>query len=147
MATPEELQARLAAIVSTSDDAIVSKDLKGIVQSWNASAEGLFGYTAEEMIGSPIATIVPPERGDEEPKILARLARGERVDHFETVRVRKDGAPIDVSVTISPVRSPTGEIIGASKVARDITAYKRLLRQRQELLESERHARREAERQ
>jgi signal transduction histidine kinase/ActR/RegA family two-component response regulator len=98
------------------------------------------------MVGRPIEVIFPPDRRDEEPKILERLRRGERVDHFETVRVRKDGTPIDVSVTISPVRSPTGEIIGASKVARDVTAFKQLLRQREELLESERHARREAER-
>ncbi len=128
MATPEELQARLAAIVATSDDAIVSKDLTGIVQSWNTSAERIFGYTAAEMIGRPIATIVPPERGDEEPRILERLARGERVDHFETVRVRKDGKRIDVSVTISPIRDATGKVVGASKIARDISDIRRAAR-------------------
>src|ERR1700744_121329 len=112
MATTEELQARLAAIVATSDDAIVSKDLNGVVQSWNASAERIFGYTAEEMIGRPITTIVPPERGDEEPRILERLGRGERVDHFETIRVRKDGRRIDVSVNISPIRDAYGQVGG-----------------------------------
>jgi len=146
--SPEaELAGRFKAIIESSDDAIVSKDLNGIVQSWNPAAERIFGYTAAEMIGRPIEVIFPPERRDEEPKILDRLRRGERVDHFETVRVRKDGTRIDVSVTISPVRGPGGEVIGASKVARDVTAYKQLMRQREELLESEQHARREAERQ
>jgi PAS domain S-box-containing protein len=141
-----ELEGYFQAIIESSDDGIVSKDLNGIVRSWNPAAERIFGYTAAEMVGRPIEVIFPADRKDEEPKILERLRRGERVDHFETVRLRKDGTPIDVSVTISPVRSPTGEIIGASKVARDITAYKRLLRQLEELLESERHARQEAER-
>src|SRR6187551_1533672 len=100
----EELQALLAAIVTSSDDAIVSKDLNGIVQSWNASAERIFGHTADEMIGQSILKIIPPERSGEETEILNRLRRGDRVDHFETVRIRKDGAPIDVSVTISPIK-------------------------------------------
>jgi PAS domain S-box-containing protein len=147
LSAASELEGYFRAIVESSDDAIVSKDLNGIVRSWNPGAERIFGYTAAEMVGRPIEVLFPPDRKDEEPKILERLRRGERVDHFETVRVRKDGTHIDVSVTISPVRSPTGEIIGASKVARDVTAYKQLLRQREELLESERHARREAERQ
>ena len=95
--TPDVLQARLAAIVATSDDAIVSKNLDGIVESWNAAAERMFGYTAEEMIGKPIALLVPPERPDEEPGILARLRRGEGVDHFETVRVRKLGQCPDLN--------------------------------------------------
>ena len=146
LSAASELEGYFRAIIESSDDAIVSKDLNGIVRSWNPGAERIFGYTAAEMIGRPIEVIFPPDRRDEEPNILARLRRGERVDHFETVRVRKDGTPIDVSVTISPVRSPTGEIIGASKVARDVTTYKQLLRQREELLESEQHARREAER-
>src|SRR3954451_16401853 len=94
----DELQARLAAIVSNSDDAIVSKDLNGIVHSWNAAAERIFGYSAEEMIGRPILTILPPERMDEEATILARIRRGERVDHFDTVRMCKDGRRISVSV-------------------------------------------------
>src|SRR5215212_3188408 len=114
-----EAALRLAAIVESSDDAIVSKDLNGIVMSWNQAAERIFGYTAEEMIGQPIARLVPPERPNEEPEILARLRRGERIDHYETVRVRKDGTRIDVSVTISPIRDHEGHIIGASKVARD----------------------------
>jgi PAS domain S-box-containing protein len=146
LSAASELEGYFQAIVESSDDAIVSKDLNGIVRSWNPGAERIFGYAAAEMVGRPIETIFPPDRKDEEPRILERLRRGERVDHFETVRVRKDGAQIDVSVTISPVRSPTGEIMGASKVARDVTAYKRLLRQREELLEAERAARTEAER-
>jgi PAS domain S-box-containing protein len=118
---------RLAAIVASSDDAIVSKDLNGIVTSWNQAAERIFGYSAEEMVGKPIAILVPPERPDEEPAILARIRKGERIDHYETVRVRKDGTRLDVSVTISPIRDEEGHIIGASKVARDITAQKQAL--------------------
>jgi PAS domain S-box-containing protein len=147
LSATSELEGRFQAIIESSDDAIVSKDLNGIVQSWNPAAERIFGYTAAEMIGRPIEVIFPPDRKDEEPKILERLRRGERVDHFETVRRRKDGTLIDVSVTISPVLSPTGQVIGASKIARDVTALKQLLRQREELLASEQHARREAERQ
>ncbi len=147
LSASSELEGYFQAIVESSDDAIVSKDLNGIVRSWNPAAERIFGYMAAEMIGRPIEIIFPPDRRDEEPKILEQLRRGERVDHFETIRVRKDGTPVEVSVTISPVRSPTGQIIGASKVARDITPLKRLLRQREELLESEQYARREAERQ
>jgi PAS domain S-box-containing protein len=146
LSATQELEGRFQAIIDSSDDGIVSKDLNGVVRSWNPGAERVFGYTAAEMIGRPIEVLFPPDRKDEEPRILERLRRGERVDHFETVRVRKDGTLIDVSVTISPVRGPTGEVIGASKIARDVTAYKRLLRQREELLESERHARHEAER-
>ncbi|MDB5296016.1 MAG: rpfC 5, partial [Phycisphaerales bacterium] len=146
LSATSELEGRFQAIIESSDDAIVSKDLNGVVRSWNPGAERIFGYTAAEMIGRPIEVIFPPDRKDEEPRILERLRRGERVDHFETVRVRKDGTPIDVSVTISPVRGPAGEVVGASKIARDVTAYKQLLRQREELLESEQHARREAER-
>lgn len=116
--------ARLAAIVESSDDAIVSKDLNGIVTSWNRAAERIFGYTAEEMIGQPIVILIPPERPDEEPAILDRLRRGERIDHYETVRVRKDGTRIDISVTISPIKDSNGRIVGASKVARDITQEK-----------------------
>jgi len=115
----------LAAIVDSSDDAIVSKDLNGIITSWNKSAERLFGYRAEEAIGQHVTLIIPPERLDEETRILGQLRRGERVDHFETVRMRKDGEKVDVSLTISPVRDSAGNIVGASKVARDITARKR----------------------
>ena len=124
----EEKNARLAAIVQSSDDAIISKTLNGVVTSWNAAAERIFGYTAAEMIGESITKLFPPGREEEEPKILARLRRGERVDHFETQRLSKDGRLIDVSVTISPLRDPEGNIIGASKVVRDITEQKRAAR-------------------
>ena len=117
--------ALLAAIVDSSDDAIVSKSLDGIISSWNKSAERMFGYTAEEAIGKHITLIIPRERWEEEAGIIERLRRGERVDHFQTVRQRKDGTRIDVSLTISPVRDSAGKIIGASKVARDVTAQAR----------------------
>jgi len=116
--------ARLAAIVESSDDAIVSKNLDGIIASWNPGAEQLFGYSAHEIIGKPMAMLVPPDRSTEEPAILARIARGETTDHFETVRVGKDGRKIDVSVTISPIRDGQGRIVGASKIARDTTDRK-----------------------
>jgi len=116
----------LSAIVESSDDAIASKNLDGVVTSWNPAAERIFGYTAAEMIGQPIAILVPADRPDEEPQILARIRRGERIDHYETVRRRKDGRLIDVSVTISPIRDSSGQIIGASKVARDVTEQKRM---------------------
>lgn len=119
-----QIEAMLAAIVASSDDAIISKDLNGIITSWNAAAERIFGYTADEMIGRSITTLVPPERPDEEPAILARLRRGERIDHYESVRVCKNGARINVSVTISPIKDSSGVIVGASKVARDITYQK-----------------------
>ena len=121
----DSTRAYLAAIVGSSDDAIISKDLDGTVASWNRGAEAIFGYTAEEMIGRPIAFLFPPDRLHEEDAILERLRRGERIEHFETVRRRKDGREIDVSVTISPVRDATGRIVGASKIARDITEKKR----------------------
>jgi PAS domain S-box-containing protein len=114
-----------ASIVEYSDDAIVSKDLNGTIQSWNKSAERIFGYTAEEAIGKSITLIIPPDRLDEEPEILSRIHRGERIDHFETIRWRKDGALINVSLTISPVKDDSGNIIGASKIARDITEHMR----------------------
>ena len=120
----EQARAQLAAIVESSDDAIVSKDLNGIIQNWNAAAQRLFGYTAEEAVGRHISLIIPAERADEEDKIIARLRAGERVYHFDTVRVRKDGQPVHVSLTISPVRDETGRIVGASKIARDITDRK-----------------------
>jgi PAS domain S-box-containing protein len=135
----------LAAIVSSSDDAIVSKDLNGIITSWNEGAERIFGYTAAEMIGEPVLKLVPLDRKDEEPRILQRLRSGERVDHFQTVRVRKSGEHFDVSLTISPVKDVTGKIVGASKIARDITELKRAAAERELLLESERAARSQAE--
>ena len=115
----------LQAIVDSSDDAIISKDLNGIITSWNKSAERLFGYTEAEAVGKPITILIPPDRLDEEPQILARIKAGERVDHFETVRQRKDGRLLEISVTISPVRDHTGVVVGASKIARDITERKR----------------------
>lgn len=114
----------LSAIVDSSDDAIVSKNLQGIVTSWNRGAERLFGFTAEEMLGESITRIIPPERLEEEPKILEMLQRGEHVNHFDTERVRKDGRRLQVSLSISPMRNAEGEIVGASKIARDITARK-----------------------
>ena len=118
-------QSRLGGIVESSDDAIIGKTLEGKIVSWNASAERIFGYTAEEAVGQSILLIIPPERQAEEVEILARLCAGERIDHYETVRVAKDGRRIDISLTSSPIRDSTGRVIGASKVARDITAKKR----------------------
>jgi two-component system, chemotaxis family, CheB/CheR fusion protein len=125
LATAEELRARLAAIVESSDDAIISKDLQGVVTSWNGGAERLFGYTAAEAIGRPITIIIPADRLHEEQTILERLKRGEPIEHFETTRVRKGGTTIEVSLTVSPVRDGSGRVIGASKTARDITERKR----------------------
>jgi PAS domain S-box-containing protein len=116
--------ALLKAIVDSSDDAIISKDLNGVITSWNKSAERLFGYTADEIVGRPITLLIPPDRLDEEPKILDQLRRGERVDHFETIRVRKDGSQLHISLTISPISYSDGRIVGASKIARDITERK-----------------------
>jgi PAS domain S-box-containing protein len=122
----ERARLLLSAIVDSSDDAIVSKDLDGVITSWNKGAERLFGYTAAEAIGKPVASlIIPLDRQDEEPDILTRLRKGERVDHFETVRKRKDGALLDISLTISPVKDSRGRTIGASKIARDISDRKR----------------------
>ncbi len=121
----EEVQSQLAVIVESSDDAIVSKSLDGIIQSWNAGAERTFGYSAEEAVGQSINLIIPPELQDEEKQILRRLRQGEKIDHFETVRVSKSGERLDISLTISPIKDKGGQIIGASKVGRDITARKR----------------------
>ena len=121
----EERLGWLASIVDSSDDAIVSKNLDGVITSWNKGAERVFGYAAGEAIGQPITIVIPRERRDEERTILTRIRRGERIDHFETMRQRKDGNLILVSLTVSPVRSASGEIVGASKIARDITAQKR----------------------
>jgi PAS domain S-box-containing protein len=115
----------LSSIVSSAEDAIVSKDLNGNVTSWNTGAERLFGYTASEMIGNPISRLVPPEHPNEEPQILERIRRGERIEHYETRRMRKGGETIEVSVTISPVRDRLGRIVGASKIARDVTDQRR----------------------
>ncbi len=120
----EEAQRRLAVIVKSSDDAIISKDLNGTVTSWNPAAEALFGYSAQEMIGRSIATIIPPELQHDERTILTAIGRGETIDHFDTVRVTKSGERIQVSVTVSPIRDEAGSVVGAAKIARDITRQK-----------------------
>ncbi len=121
----QEARQRLAAIVESSNDAIIGKNLSGIVTSWNAAAEKMFGYSAQEMVGRSITTIIPPELHADEDRILATIARGERIEHFETVRVRKNGKRVQVSLTVSPVRDQGGNIIGAAKIARDITEAKK----------------------
>jgi PAS domain S-box-containing protein len=120
----EEAGNHLAAVVESSSDAIVSKDVNGVIKSWNRAAERLFGYTAEEVIGKSVTTLIPADHLDEEPQILARIRSGERVESFETIRQRKDGSLVPVSLTISPVRDSSGRIVGASKIARDISASK-----------------------
>jgi len=141
----EAVMAQMAAIVESSDDAIISKDLNGIIVSWNEGAERLFGYAAAEVIGKPVTILIPPGRADEEPYILQQIRRGEKVDHYETVRRRKDGSEVDISLTVSPVRDKAGKVIGASKIARDITERKRAEAEREELLRRESAARAEAE--
>jgi PAS domain S-box-containing protein len=120
----EQASLHLAALVESSDDAIIAKDLDGIVKSWNPAAERLFGYSAEEIVGKPITTIIPSDRSDEETTILERIRRGERIEHFDTVRQRKDGGAVEISLTISPIKDANGKIIGASKIAREITKRK-----------------------
>jgi PAS domain S-box-containing protein len=156
----EEARAHLAAIVESSDDAVISKSLEGIIQSWNVGAEHIFGYTARETVGRSILMLIPPERHHEEEMILSKLRAGKRIEHYESVRVTKDGREIDVSLTISPMRDTEGRIIGASKIARDITRQKQAERELQaakavaeeanrikdDLLERERAARSEIER-
>lgn len=134
-----EAAAFLAAIVESSDDAIISKSLQGIITTWNLSAERLFGYSADEAVGRPITMLIPEDRLDEEPAILARINAGERVDHFETVRRRKDGTLIDISLRISPIRAGDGTIIGASKIARDISERKRAAEHQDMLLREMHH--------
>ena len=121
----EEFEQQLVTIVESSDDAILSEDLDGIIRTWNPGAKRLFGYTAEEVIGKPITLVIPMDRHDEESDILSRIRRGECIDHYETVRQRKDGSLIEISVTASPIKNAEGRIIGASKIARDITERKR----------------------
>ncbi len=116
--------AHLAAIVQCSDDAIISKDLNGIITSWNRGAQNLFGYTAGEMIGQPVQRLIPEDRRDEEPRILERLRLGERIDHYETVRKRKDGSLVEISLSVSPIKDREGRIVGASKIARAISELK-----------------------
>ena len=119
--SPELAPYWLAALIGSADDAIISKTLEGIITSWNQGAQRIFGYTAEEVIGKPVTILIPPDHVDEEPAILARLRAGERIEHYETVRVTKDGRFIDISLTVSPIVGPNGQIVGASKIARDIT--------------------------
>jgi len=130
-----------AAMIASADDAIVSKDLNGIVQSWNPAAERLFGFTAEEMIGQSITRIIPTGRLDEETYVLGRIREGQSVEHFETVRQTRDGRPVDISLTVSPIRDATGRIVGASKIARDIREHKRLLEERRTAAANEEAAR------
>jgi PAS domain S-box-containing protein len=141
----QEGLARLAAIIECSDDAIVSKTLDGVVVSWNRAAERMFGYTAAEAVGRKITLIIPEERLAEEQDVLARVRRGEKVDHFETVRRAKDGTRVDISLTVSPIRDDSGRIIGASKIARDISERRSHEAQREELLVRERQTREGAE--
>lgn len=130
------MAARLSAIIESADDAIISKTLEGMITSWNSAAERIFGYTPEEAVGQPILMLIPPDYQDEEPEIIRRISSGEKVDHFETVRRRKDGSLIDISLTISPIRTPDGKIIGASKIARDITLKKDIERRLEEQAET-----------
>jgi PAS domain S-box-containing protein len=128
----EQEAMRLAAIVDSSEDAIASKDLNGIVQTWNRAAERMFGYTADEIIGRPIRTIIPPDRQSEEDQVLATIRAGKAVEHFDTIRQRKDGTLIEISLSVSPVRARDGTIIGASKIARDVSEPRRLARRAEE---------------
>lgn len=131
---PDGAAGLLAAVVESSDDAIISKTLEGIIVTWNQAAQRIFGYTAEEIVGRSVTVLIPPELVADEPRILERLRQGERIDHFETIRLRKDGTQIHVSLTVSPIRNSHGEIIGASKIARDVTRQK----EAQQLLAEER---------
>ena len=142
---PIDVAARLAAIVTSSDDVIVSKTLDGVITSWNPAAERILGYTADEAIGKNIKLIIPPDRWAEEDGVLARIRRGERVEHFETVRRAKNGRLLNLSLTVSPVRDADGRVVGASKVARDITDRIRAEKELERLLASEKDARAQAE--
>lgn len=143
---PTFLAARMAALVESSNDAIISKTLDGMITSWNKGAERIFGYEEAEVIGKSVLILIPRDLHVEEPLILERIRKGERIEHYETVRVAKDGHYVDISLTVSPVKDSEGNVIGVSKIARDITARKEVEQSRQLLLESERAARKEAER-
>src|SRR5215204_3114485 len=125
--------ARLAAIVASSEDAIISKDLNGYITTWNGAAERMFGYTAAEAVGQHITLLIPVDRRAEEDDVVSQISAGLGIDHYETVRQRKDGTPIDVSLGVSPIRNSHGEVIGASKIIRDITRNKQLEREAQRL--------------
>ena len=128
LASPELAPYWLAGLIESADDAIISKTLNGIITSWNNGAQRIFGYTADEVIGKPVTILIPEDHEDEEPAILARLRAGKRIEHYETIRVRKDGRLLDISLTVSPIKGPNGEIVGASKIARDITEQKQARR-------------------
>ncbi len=130
---------QLAAIVEGSHDAILTKDLDGNITSWNKGAEQIFGYSADEVLGEPITILIPPDRHAEEPKILERIRRGERIDHYETIRRRKDGALLHISLTVSPIRDEQGVVVGASKIARDVTALHAAREQQAMLLKEMQH--------
>lgn len=137
--TPEGARQWLSAIVESADDAIISKSLEGIIASWNEGAQRIFGYTADEVIGQPVTILIPPDHLDEEPAILSSIRAGRRVEHYETVRQRKDGSMVDISLTVSPIRDAKNRIIGASKIARDISGRKRAeaaLREQAEIIET-----------
>jgi PAS domain S-box len=136
----QEAKAHLAAIVESSDDAIISKDLNSIITSWNRAAERLFGYTAQEAIGQPITMLMQPERFNEEPGILERIRRGESIDTTKPSAAAKDGTLLQISLTVSPITDAKGRIVGASKIARDITERKQAEVEREQLLASERRA-------
>ena len=132
----EEAAQHYSAIVESSDDAILSKDVNGVITSWNSAAQRLFGYTAQEAVGKSVTMLIPADRHDEEPRILERIRRGEKIDHYVTIRQRKDGRFVDISLTVSPIRDLRGNVIGASKIARDISDRKRA-EERQDLLLNE----------
>jgi PAS domain S-box-containing protein len=142
----EEIRLHLAAIVESSDDAIISKSLEGTILSWNKGARRIFGYSAEEVVGKSIYILIPPDRTDEEPRILERLRRGEPIHHYETVRITKDGRAVNISLSVSPIKDESGNVIAASKIARDITERKQMEQEREQLLAREQGARAEAER-
>jgi PAS domain S-box-containing protein len=144
--SPEFAPYWLAALIESADDAIISKTLDGIITSWNNGAQRIFGYTAEEAIGNPVTMLIPPDHIDEEPAILARLRAGERIEHYETVRVTKNGRLIDISLTVSPIKGPNGEIVGASKIARDISEQRQARKALDAAYEAANRARGEAER-
>ncbi len=135
----EHINGHFAAIVVSSDDAIISKDLNGMIRSWNKGAVRVFGWTAEEVVGRHVSVLIPGDRLDEEPGIIERIRRGQRVDHYETIRQRKDGTPLNVSLTVSPVKNAAGQVVGASKIARDITDRKRAEEGRELLLHEIKH--------
>ena len=143
--SPELAPYWLTALIESADDAIISKTLDGIITSWNHGAQRIFGYTAEEAIGKPVTMLIPPDHIDEEPAILARLRAGDRIEHYETIRVTKNGRLIDISLTVSPIKGPNGQIVGASKIARDITEQRQAREALAAAYETAKQARAEAE--